>query len=554
MPLENLLGEYREKRNFAKTPEPRGELPPSSAGAGELRFVVQRHEATATHFDLRLEIGGVLKSWAVPKGPSLDPSVRRLALPTEDHPLEYRDFEGVIPEDEYGGGTMMIWDRGTYEPASGDPGELEERLASGKLDVVLHGERLKGGFTLLRFRKGRKPQWLLIKQDDEFADPDRNLVAEAVTSVATGRSMEEIAGGAKAAKRGRPEPRTAKRTAPAKRSGRRTSTAEITPATEPMYASLGREAPTRGEWVYEPKYDGVRVLAHANSEGARLVTRNGKEKTAQFPDVAVALRDLARAEGHPLVLDGELVALEDGRPARFQALQHRVHLKNRRAIEEKTEERPAALLVFDVLQDGEEILLDEPWTERRERLKQRVKKHESDRIRLSEILPHEGERAIEQARREGWKGVIAKREDSRYRPGKRSDDWLKLKIEYRQEFVVGGWTEPQRSRKHLGSLLVGYYDGGKLVFAGGVGTGFTRDSLREMRERLDPLERKTSPFAEAPSTRTAAHWVTPQLVVELKFSEWTEDGKLRQPVFLGVRDDKAPKEVTRETVSVQRRA
>lgn len=326
---------------------------------------------------------------------------------------------------------------------------------------------------------------------------------------------------------------------------------EITPATEPMYASLGREVPSEGEWVYEPKYDGVRVLAHATAEEARLVTRNGREKTAQFPDVVAALRELARAERRSLVLDGELVALEDGRPARFQALQDRVHLKDQRAIQRKTEARPAALLVFDLLRDGDETLVDRPWTERRTRLERRVGKRESERIRLSEILPHQGERAVEQARREGWEGVIAKRRDSRYRPGRRSEHWLKLKIEYRQEFVVGGWTEPQRTRKHLGSLLVGYYDGGELVFAGGVGTGFTRESLREMRTRLDALERKTAPFAEPPGTRTPAHWVTPKLVVELKFSEWTDDGKLRQPVFLGVRDDKSAKEVTRESVSVQ---
>lgn len=321
---------------------------------------------------------------------------------------------------------------------------------------------------------------------------------------------------------------------------------------QPMYATIGRETPRGEGWSFEPKYDGVRVLAHVGPTGVRLVTRNGKEKTAQFPEVVEALRGLAAAGGPPLVLDGEVVALDRGKPARFQALQERVHLKDARAIQRQTGSAPAALIAFDILQDGGEWLTELPWMERRAALERRLGSAGSPGLRVSEVLRAAGEEALQRAQERGWEGVIAKRTDSQYRPGKRSDQWLKLKIEFRQEFVVGGWTEPQRSRKHLGSLLVGYFQDGQLRFAGGVGTGFNRESLRAVRERLDRLERKTPPFADPPATRTPAHWVRPEVVVEIRFSEWTADGRLRTPVFLGVREDKAAHDVIREDTSVQR--
>lgn len=318
----------------------------------------------------------------------------------------------------------------------------------------------------------------------------------------------------------------------------------------PMKASLGTAVPEGGDWVYEVKYDGVRVLAHAWAEGARLVTRNGREKTAQFPEVVEALREAARAAGRPLVLDGELVALVRGKPARFQEIQDRVHLADEAEVRRRVDADPAALVAFDILADGGDTLLDEPWTARRARLEARVGEG-SAHLRVSEVVRGPGERAVERARSAGWEGVIAKRTDALYRPGKRSGDWLKLKVEFRQEFVVGGWTDPQRSRKHLGSLLVGYFRDGELVFAGGVGTGFDAAGLREMRARLDALATEASPFGEPPRTRTPPHWVRPEVVVELKFAEWTADGRLRQPVFLGVRDDKDAREVGPEGRSVQ---
>jgi bifunctional non-homologous end joining protein LigD len=319
---------------------------------------------------------------------------------------------------------------------------------------------------------------------------------------------------------------------------------------EPMKATLGTGVPEGGDWVYEVKYDGVRVVAHATAAGARLVTRNGREKTAQFPEVVEALREAARAAGRPLVLDGELVALVKGKPARFQEIQDRVHLGDEAEVRRRVDSDPAALVAFDILADGDEVLMEEPWTARRERLEARVGKGSAN-LRVSEVVRGSGERAVERARSAGWEGVIAKRTDALYRPGGRSGDWLKLKVEFRQEFVVGGWTDPQRSRKHLGSLLVGYYEGGELVFAGGVGTGFDVQGLREMRARLDALAAEESPFRDPPRTRVPAHWVRPEVVVELKFAEWTADGRLRQPVFLGVRDDKGAREVGPEGRSVQ---
>lgn len=335
---------------------------------------------------------------------------------------------------------------------------------------------------------------------------------------------------------------------------RRSSTVDFAVATdlEPMYATLGREVPAGAGWAFEPKYDGVRVLAYASADGARLVTRNGRDKAAQFPEVVAALRELSSAAGRPLVLDGEVVAIRGGRPARFQALQDRVHRKDEAGIAAGAESAPAALLAFDLLADGGDSLLEEPWSARRERLDALFDGRESPRVQPSEVLRVGGEAGLKRARERGWEGVIAKRADAVYRPGKRSDAWLKLKVEFRQEFVVGGWTDPQRSRKHLGSLLVGYYEGDELIFAGGVGTGFNRESLKEMRDILDALSTDECPFHEPLRTRTPAHWVRPQVVVEIKFVEWTADGRLRTPVFLGVRDDKPARQVTRESTSVQR--
>jgi bifunctional non-homologous end joining protein LigD len=563
------LAEYRRKRDFSRTKEPSGEKAPGPAKPGRLRFVIQKHAASHLHFDLRLELDGVMKSWAVPKGPSTDPTVKRLAMQVEDHPIDYNTFEGTIPKGEYGGGTVMLWDRGTYSSDSATtPSEeedvLREQLRRGDLKITFHGERLQGSFALIRMKYSRdgssKPQWLLIKHRDQYASKD-DIVADNMTSVDTGRTMEEIAEGKSRVWHSN---REAKAKTTATRSARLKSEIDsaddvdpapnnLSASLEPMYASIGSEIPGKG-WTFEPKYDGVRVIAYATATDVKLVTRNGKDKAKQFPEIVVALKKLSSQVKRPLVLDGEIVALIDGQPARFQELQSRMHVKDAHMIERHTSSTPSALILFDILMDGDEVLLHEPWSERRERLVKRVGKHVTPQLRVTESAEGNGSKMLEQARKQGWEGVIAKRVDSRYEPGNRSRDWLKLKIEFRQEFVVGGYTEPRNSREHIGAILLGYFDQDRFIYAGHTGGGFTRQGLQDMYRLIKPLERKTSPFAETPNTNEKAHWVEPKVVVEVKFSEWTADRRLRQPIFLGVRDDKDAREVSVEKTSVQKKA
>jgi bifunctional non-homologous end joining protein LigD len=564
------LAEYRRKRNFTRTAEPSGDKTSQLTRPGRLRFVIQKHAARNLHFDLRLELDGVMKSWAVPKGPSLDPSVKRLAMQVEDHPIDYNTFEGTIPKSEYGGGTVMLWDRGTYSAdaaASADEEEdaIRDGLKRGDLKVTFHGERLHGSFALIRMKFARdrssssKPQWLLIKHRDDFAT-EEDVVADNMTSVDSGRTMEAIASGKSRVWNSNREPKTktsartvaSKQKSPSSVTSSSTSVAQSIPASlEPMYASVGSEIPGEG-WTFEPKYDGIRVLAYATVSDVKLMTRNGKDKAAQFPEIVAALKKLAAQTKRSLVLDGEIVALIDGEPARFQELQSRMHVKESLMIARHSSSAPAALVLFDILADGDDdILLKEPWTERRARLLKRVGKRVTPQLRVTESIEDDGKKMLEKARRQGWEGIIAKRIDAQYQPGNRSRNWLKLKIEFRQEFVVGGYTDPRNNREHIGALLLGYFDKDRFIYVGHTGGGFTRKGLEEMHRRLKPLERKASPFEETPKTNEKAHWVKPEIVVEVKFNEWTADRRLRQPIFLGVRDDKDPEEVGLEARSVQ---
>src|SRR3954471_6773773 len=384
------LAEYRKKRDFSRTREPSGEKEVAPAQPGRLRFVIQKHAASHLHFDLRLELDGVMKSWAVPKGPSLDPSVKRLAMQVEDHPIDYNTFEGTIPQGEYGGGTVMLWDRGTYssDTAAGADDEedaIREGLRRGDLKITFHGERLHGSFALIRMKFARdsssKPQWLLIKHRDEFATGG-DVVAENMTSVDTNRTMDEIASGKSKVWRSNREPKKQATGTQSRSTARRAPSTEPAPtksrpadtsfaALEPMYASVGSEVPGEG-WTFEPKYDGIRVLAYATSSEVKLVTRNGKDKAQQFPEIVAALKKLASQTRRSLVLDGEIVALIDGEPARFQELQSRMHVKASHIIERHSASAPASLILFDLLVDGDDVLLREPWTERRARLVKRV--------------------------------------------------------------------------------------------------------------------------------------------------------------------------------------
>lgn len=572
--VRRKLSEYRQKRDFSKTAEPSGsEVRAKSKKA--LVFVIQKHAATQLHFDFRLELDGLMKSWAVPKGPSLDPTVKRLAMQVEDHPIDYNTFEGTIPKGEYGGGTVMLWDRGTYTSALDDEdpvAAIRRGYAKGDLKIILDGKRLHGSWVLVRTRRGSedKPQWLLIKHRDEFAKEGADIVADVTTSVASGRTMEEIAENRKRkvwhsnrsssasppaepkAKRAIATAAARTRNAPPTTAARSSSAKALgAGALDPMLATVGTDIPEGSDWTFEPKYDGIRVLAYATPDSARLVTRNGKDKTAQFPGIAEAVRKVAARGRRALVLDGEVVALHDGSPARFQELQHRMHVKDASAIAGFESSAPAALMAFDILLDGEDVLVREPWTKRRARLEKRLARHTSTELRLTEA-DADGRAMLARARAAGWEGIIAKRTNAPYQPGARSRDWLKLKLEFRQEFVVGGWTEPRNTRQHIGALLLGYYDRGRLIYAGNMGGGFDNAGLAEMYEQLAPSERKTSPFDETPRPREPVHWVTPKVVVEVKFNEWTADGKLRQPIYVGTRDDKDPRTVKRERTSVQK--
>jgi bifunctional non-homologous end joining protein LigD len=500
----------------------------------------------------------------------MDPSVKRLAMQVEDHPIDYNTFEGTIPKGEYGGGTVMLWDRGTYTSDTATSPEEEEDsiregLKRGELKITFHGKRLRGSFALIRMKFARdgsssKPQWLLIKHRDEFATQE-DVVADNLTSVESGRTMDEIASGKGRVWRSNREPNekgaalsVAAKKVREPRAKPGTSPVAKLPSIplEPMYASVGSEIPGDG-WTFEPKYDGIRVLAYATPTDVKLMTRNGKDKAQQFPEIVAALKKLSAQTKRSFVLDGEIVALVDGEPARFQELQSRMHVKESNMIARYSSTMPAALILFDILVDGDDVLIKEPWSERRARLLKRVAKRVTPQLRVTESIEGDGKKMLEKARRQGWEGIIAKRVDSPYEPGNRSRNWLKLKIEFRQEFVVGGYTEPRNSREHIGALLLGYFDKDRFIYVGHTGGGFTRKGLEEMYRRLKPLERKTSPFEETPKTNEKAHWVKPEVVVEVKFNEWTADRRLRQPIFLGVRDDKDPKEVGLEGISVQRK-
>lgn len=325
-----------------------------------------------------------------------------------------------------------------------------------------------------------------------------------------------------------------------------------------MLASVGGSVPGGDDWAFEPKYDGIRVLAFANGDAVSLLTRNDLEKAKQFPEIVDAIRALGKRRKRPFVLDGEIVARKGDDFARFQALQRRIGETSPTTIAAHVQARPATLIAFDLLLDGDDALLNDPWTERRKRLERLLGGLDKPGLRLGDAHVGDGEKILAKARRSGWEGVMAKRITSTYVPGRRSRDWQKLKLEARQEFVVGGWTEPRRSRQHLGALLLGVWENGhagesrgeRLVYVGHMGGGFTHRGLADMYRKLKPLERKTSPFEKPPPTNEPAHWVRPEVVVEVKFNEWTDDGKLRQPIFVGVRDDKDPKTVVREPVKI----
>jgi bifunctional non-homologous end joining protein LigD len=606
------LEEYKRKRRFEETPEP----PPRVEAKAGNRFVVQKHRATRLHYDFRLEMKGVLKSWAVPKGPSLDPADKRLAMQVEDHPVSYFDFEGNIPENNYGAGTVMVWDMGTWQPLSpvpvkgkympGTEAEAAAMIAQGDLKFRLNGKRLKGDFALVKMR-GRRPgskgnEWLMIKKHDEHVVEGYDI-EEMDTSVISGRSMAEIAGDAGSAEwksrpagRGRlkaawladavakldkknqrfnaedaeknkeknpprfkstDEPRTP--VSPTEREANPLSSAisvasalgsppgpikrPMPAAIRPMLAEPVDEPFDGAEWLFEIKWDGYRALAFIADSRVRLVSRNQNDLTARYPE----LNDLAQfLRARAAILDGEVVALDEKGRASFSLMQQRTGFRpgGRRAAAKA--DVPVLYYAFDLLYlDGYD------W--RRVPLEDRKCKLASllvagGVLRYSDHYEEHGQALFEMARKKGLEGIVAKKRTSFYEE-RRSREWLKIKIRQRLECVVGGYTEPEGSRAHFGSLVLGLYDDqGRLIHVGQVGSGFDEKGLDEVWKVMKKLETKKNPFFGEVEALRKVYWVKPQLVAEIEFAEWTggrsegSSPKLRAPVFLGLRDDKDPKE------------
>jgi len=523
MASTDLLETYRKKRDFAKTAEPAGK----AAGEEGHSFVVQKHDARRLHYDFRLELDGVLKSWAVTKGPSLDPGEKRLAVRTEDHPLDYGTFEGTIPQGEYGGGTVMLWDRGTWEPLH-DP---HEGLKQGKLHFRLNGERMQGGWALVRMGGGKKEareNWLLIKERDETADEADPLLEENTVSVATGRKMEEIAKGAAAKTRRK----KAAGGSGSKGKAKQTKTGKAPAFRVPELATLVDRVPEGSGWVHEMKYDGYRLVVALGEGGPKFFTRNGKDWTSKFPQLARAFSPLA---GVSALLDGELVAFaEDGRTD-FSSLQEAIG-----------EGGDLAFFAFDLMEIEGEDVTGEKLTERKARLKKLLAPlPKGSVIQYSEHVRGEGEKVLSALCAGGHEGIVSKKADSTY-VSRRTKSWLKIKCTKRQEFVIGGWSESAR-RAGFSSLLLGTFEDGRLVYRGRVGTGFSEDELERLSARLKKLERKTPAFDEVPrEVKKGAHFVTPELVAEIAFTELTGEKILRHPSFLGLREDKEAKKVSLE--------
>jgi bifunctional non-homologous end joining protein LigD len=521
MARRNPLSDYNEKRDFSATKEPRGKK--ARARRKGLSFVVQKHDATRLHYDLRLEWEGVLKSWAVTRGPSLDPSEKRLAVRTEDHPLDYGTFEGTIPKKEYGGGTVMLWDRGTWEPLH-DP---QEGLNAGKLHFIVHGERMKGGFALVRMRprKGEKREnWLLIKERDETASETDDLIDRYLTSVSTGRAMDEIAAGEDASeKKAAPKPKAAKRADVLARPRFR----------KPQLATLVDEAPEGDDWLHEVKFDGYRLLAAFGKGGAALYTRSGLDWTEKFPSVA---RGIDTLDCRSALIDGEVMAEEisDGGSA-FSALQ--------KAIEAG---KPMRFYAFDLLQLDGKDLTKLPLVERKEKLRELLARSVDPALQYSEHVTGNGRHVFEEICRAGQEGIVSKRVDQPYREG-RGRSWLKVKCTRRQEFIIGGYSVSEKKSRPFASLLMGTMEGDRLVYRGRVGSGFSQDVLEEVAKALKANARKSSAFDSVPrEMKRSARWVEPVLVAEVDFAEFTDDGHIRHGVFLGLREDKAAKEVVLE--------
>jgi bifunctional non-homologous end joining protein LigD len=517
------LGEYAKKRNFSKTPEP-------SAGRGKaegLRFVVQKHRSSHFHYDLRLEHNGVLKSWAVPKGISTNPADKHLAIQVEDHPFDYKDFEGLIPKGNYGAGSVIIWDEGTYtlvgeqtESKSAAERHMTQALAKGHLSILMNGKKLRGEYALVKLRNGEN-QWLIIKKADEYATP-AGIADER--SVRSGKTLEDLEN---------EEPVSPEDIRTPSLSGIDFTGAvrsRLPAFVEPMLATLVDESFDRDDWIYEVKWDGYRSIAIVKKGAVKLFSRAGKVFTGKFPAIEEAFKGLP----FNAIFDGEIAVLDKEGRSDFQMLQE--YLMSRKG--------PVVYYVFDCLYAGSHDLRRLPLEKRREVLEKILPV--SDSVRLSGYVAKSGKEFFHAAETNGVEGILAKDLRSPYRSGIRSRDWLKIKAQKRQEAVVCGFTEGRSSRKYFGALVLGVYRDGTLTFVGHAGSGFDEKGLKAMYAKLKPLITDTSPFVRKPKTNMPVTWVKPELVVEVKFREWTKDGSMRQPVVLGLSEGKDPSAVVHE--------
>jgi bifunctional non-homologous end joining protein LigD len=561
------LEEYVRKRKFEKTPEPPPQTKVGQAvsPATAPRFYVQRHDATRLHYDFRLEIGGVLVSWAVPKGPSLEPLSKFLAAKVEDHPLEYGEFEGNIPAGNYGAGSVMLWDRGAWELLGDAP--VEEQLARGDLKFRLHGEKLKGEFALVLMKnRGKGNEWLLIKKRDADALPGWDIEQYA-WSVLSGRTQQEIAQGLPARKtkqetagdprrewKSRPAKhpsKTAVKSAPPgkKKTGLDPASlkgavkAAMPTAISPMKAALAETPPRGDEWLFEVKWDGVRAICFIEQEALRLVSRTGHSCEKQYPELSVIPHYIAASQA---ILDGEIAALDEKGAARFELIQPRIAQSDANAVSHMARSHPVVYFAFDLLYLIGYDLRQVALIERKQLLESILTP--TAVLRYSEHFPGAGDAMLQAARETGIEGLMAKRAGSRYE-SRRSSEWIKIKIVERQEFVICGFTAGERD--HFGALVLGLYDNGKLVWAGNVGTGFDQKALAFLRQKLDPLATPHAPFPHLPKDPKVGKdvtWVKPELVAEVKFANWTGEGRLRAPVYLGLRQDVNPRDCVREMV------
>jgi bifunctional non-homologous end joining protein LigD len=517
------LEEYQRKRDFSKTPEP---SPGKAASRKGFSYLIQKHDATRLHYDLRLELDGVLLSWAVTKGPSLNPGDKRLAVRTEDHPLSYGKFEGTIPDGQYGGGTVMLWDRGIWEP-KGDP---HEGLKKGHLIFNLHGERLKGAWNLVRMhRDGKKENWLFIKaKDGEALDraAAANFLESEITSVSTGRSMDEIAVDSPAAKT------TVKASKEIAALMKRYPHVEL--------ATLADAPPEGDQWLHETKFDGYRLLAFCSNGEVRLQTRNGNDWTHKFPSIHATASKL---KANTAVLDMEAVVLDRSGKSSFQAMQQ--------ALGDGGNLQSIQAYAFDLLHLDGKDLTGEALTSRKRILKKILKKSRDDRyLHYSDHMAGPGAEIFAKSCAMGLEGIVSKLANSPYRAG-RQNDWLKSKCIKRQEFVIMGYTAARAGPRAIGALHLGYYQNGQIKYAGKVGTGFGMQDAQGLYARLAKLGAKTPAAAGIPrSMLKGAHWVRPALLCEVSFTEWTEEGHIRHPSFQGLREDKNPQEVTMEKPSL----